>query len=171
MANTEIDFVAINTKELPNGHTVRRGQVMAYISGVRIYHAVVMSWSKSGNTLTLHKASVRWDEDGRIDRLNLHNGRHSVFDARYKPETGDYETNKFHGYTLGFVAKTAPAIACPGDHIERLKVVFADAVSRGDEDTMFTIAQIIADLQEVGSFRCAEYVIGKLCADLQKVGS
>ena len=150
MANTEIDFVAINTKELPNGHTVRRGQVMEIISGVRIYHAVVMSWSKSGKTLTLQKASVGWD-GARIDRINLHNGRHSVFDARHKPETGDYETNKFHGYTLEFEAKTAPAIACPGDHIERLKVVFADAVSRGDEDTMFSIARIIADLQKVGS--------------------
>ena len=98
----KIDFVGINTKRLPNGHTVRRGEVMEYTgpSG-RTYHAVVLGWSSSGKTLTMHKASVRWDET-RIPRIYLHNGKSREFDVRYKPETGNYGSNKAYGYTLEF---------------------------------------------------------------------
>jgi hypothetical protein len=100
---------------LPNGETVSRGQLVEYCSGgVRFYNAVIVDWSSSGKTLTLHKATLcrastygsvrvtlRTDVGGQKDR--------QTFTANLKPtDFSDfpdglaYQSKKHHGYTVWF---------------------------------------------------------------------
>ena len=96
----KIDFISSETKELANGATVKRGEIVEYTNGCpNSGAAVVMGWTKSGKTLYLQKASVRCS-GGRVSRLKLYDGQHCTFVARHDPKTGKFKSSKFHGYTL-----------------------------------------------------------------------
>jgi hypothetical protein len=60
-------------KTLANGETVTRGQLVEYYcdGSARPYHAVIVDWSESGKTVTIHTCCVSFYEDG-TERIKLH---------------------------------------------------------------------------------------------------
>ena len=80
-AKNKVTFIPAS-KTLANGDTVHRGQLVEYYNGdARPYHAVIVDWSESGKTVTVHTCTVRELKDGR-ERLKLHKTDGSVREVR-----------------------------------------------------------------------------------------
>lgn len=61
------------TVALPTGHIVFAGQLVEVWreNSTAPFHAVIVDWSDSGKTITLHKCGVRAGQNGR-DQIKLH---------------------------------------------------------------------------------------------------
>ena len=71
-AKNKVTFLPAS-KTLANGETVTRGQLVEYYcdGSAWPYHAVIVDWSESGKTVTVHTCCVSFYEDG-TERIKLH---------------------------------------------------------------------------------------------------
>jgi hypothetical protein len=70
-AKNKVTFLPASTT-LANGETVHRGQLVEYYNGTaRPYYAVIVDWSESGKTVTVHRCIVKELKDG-TERLELY---------------------------------------------------------------------------------------------------
>jgi len=71
-AKNKVTFLPAS-KTLANGETVTRGQLVElYVeNSARPYYAVIVDWSESGKTVTVHKCTITELKDGR-QRLKLY---------------------------------------------------------------------------------------------------
>ena len=103
----KLPFIAQSTCTLPKGQTVKRGMFIdIYVSATNRYSgAIIEGWSKTGRTLTIRRviptsrgSHTAKDSNGKAVRVAFkHDRSKSVIKLRLNAETGEYESNEFHG--------------------------------------------------------------------------
>jgi len=85
--NAKISFLPASGA-LVNGETVERGQVVWTndAGDPRSYPAVIVEWSKSGKTITLHRCTIRETKDGgqKIKLMDPANFSHVIETMRFR---------------------------------------------------------------------------------------
>lgn len=102
--NTNIHYIDQTAITLPNGYTVKRGDIVEYVSGCRCYLAVIEDWSKSGNTLTIRKVLPKFDADRNIKSVRARDGKRAAVTIRHDADRGDYRSSQSHDVTILFSA-------------------------------------------------------------------
>jgi hypothetical protein len=96
--STNIHYIDQSSITLPNGFTIKRGDIVEYFTGrfgCFRYFAVIEDWSKSGKTLTIRSVVPKWDADRNIKSVRARDGKRNTLTLRHEADRGDYRSSEF----------------------------------------------------------------------------